>query len=136
MISPHPYIAAAAASVLVALYFVPSASASPSDDAAQTVSHARTVEQTRSAGQTRATVGRTRTVEQAAATRSTGGGRVSAADSLTTDTGSGGLADTGAMNTKPYLLGGTVFLLAGAGLVVNAGRRSRRELAEDENEDA
>lgn len=142
MISPHPYIAAAAASVLVALYFVPSASASPSDDTAQTVSHARTAGQTRSVGptrsvgRTRATVGQTRTVEQAAATRSTGGGRVSAADSLTTDIGSGGLADTGAMNTKPYLLGGTVFLLAGAGLVVNAGRRSRRELAEDEDEDA
>lgn len=39
------------------------------------------------------------------------------------------LADTGAINTKPYVVGGAVFLVAGAGLIVNAGRRSRREAA-------
>lgn len=116
MLSPRPYVAAAAASVLVALYFVPSASASadPGDTPARTVDQVQTV-------------------DQATATNSSGS-QVSAADTLTTDTGSGGLADTGAMNTKPYLLGGTVFLLAGAGLVINAGRRSRRELAEEEGE--
>ncbi len=112
MLSPRPYVAAAAASVLVALYFVPSASASPSDDTAPTAT-------------ARSTSGPATTTDTAGT-----------ASALTTDTGSGGLADTGAMNTKPYLLGGSVFLLAGAGLVVNAGRRSKRELAEEESEDA
>jgi hypothetical protein len=35
------------------------------------------------------------------------------------------LADTGAVDTKPYIVGGAVFLVAGAGLVLDAGRRSR-----------
>src|SRR5437660_270702 len=30
-----------------------------------------------------------------------------------------GLADTGAVNTKPYVVGGAVFLVAGAGLIVD-----------------
>lgn len=36
------------------------------------------------------------------------------------------LADTGAMDTKPYLIGGSGFLVVGAGLLVNAARRSRQ----------
>ena len=35
------------------------------------------------------------------------------------------LADTGAVDTKPYLIGGAAFLVVGAGLVLDAGRRSR-----------
>ncbi|MDX6354451.1 MAG: hypothetical protein QOF98_1354, partial [Streptomyces sp.] len=37
-----------------------------------------------------------------------------------------GLADTGSVDTKPYVIGGAAFLVAGAGLVLNAGRRSRQ----------
>jgi len=86
MSSPRPYVAAAAASVLAALYFVPSASASPSQAPAQApTSHA-----------------------------------------AVTTAQSGDLADTGAMDTTPYVIGGAVFLVAGAGLVLNAGRRSRQ----------
>jgi hypothetical protein len=87
--SPRPYVAAAAASVLAALYFVPSATASP-NDASATTAHTR----------------------QAATTRS--GHHL-------------GLADTGAIDTKPYVVGGAAFLVAGAGLMFNAGRRSREE---------
>lgn len=36
------------------------------------------------------------------------------------------LADTGSIDTKPYLIGGSVFLVAGAALVIDATRRSRR----------
>ncbi|MEE4543580.1 hypothetical protein V2S66_16560 [Streptomyces sp. V4-01] len=93
MTSPRPYVAAAAASVLAALYFVPSASASPSHDAPA----------------------------RAATSRSVTAGSPSAQ--------LGGLADTGAVDTKPYLVGGAAFLVAGAGLVLNAGRRARRSEA-------
>lgn len=37
----------------------------------------------------------------------------------------GDLADTGAVDTTPYLVGGGVFLAVGAGLVLGAGRRAR-----------
>ncbi|WP_414720741.1 hypothetical protein [Streptomyces sp.] len=89
MTSPRPYVAAAAASVLAALYFVPSATASPHQDA-------------------------------------------SAAKSATTATRSAselGLADTGSVDTRPYVIGGAAFLVVGAGLVLNAGRRSRETAA-------
>ncbi|MFI0940686.1 hypothetical protein [Streptomyces sp. NPDC021020] len=38
----------------------------------------------------------------------------------------GDLADTGAFNTKPYLIGGAVFLVVGAGLLVESTRRARQ----------
>lgn len=41
----------------------------------------------------------------------------------------GDLADTGAVDTKPYVIGGAAFLVAGAGLVLNAGRRSREAVS-------
>lgn len=91
MTSPRPYVAAAAASVLAAVYFVPSASASPDSGAtAQTA----------------------RTTASAAAPAHAGKS----------------LADTGAIDTKPYVVGGAAFLIAGAGLVFNATRRSRAAL--------
>lgn len=89
MASPRPYVAAAAAAVLAALYFVPSAHAAPA--AASGAAPARSAATTQ-------------------------------ADPA------GGLAETGMIDTKPYVIGGAVFLLAGAGLVVNATRRSRHAL--------
>ncbi|WP_431948866.1 hypothetical protein [Actinacidiphila sp. bgisy167] len=35
------------------------------------------------------------------------------------------LADTGSVDTTPYLVGGTAFLGLGAALLINAGRRAR-----------
>jgi hypothetical protein len=92
--SPRPYVVAAAAAVMAAVYFVPSAHATQQDDPG------------------------------------------SARTSAVTGTGTPGeLADTGAMNTKPYLIGGSGFLVVGAGLLVNAARRSRQEAdAADEPE--
>lgn len=92
MASPRPYVAAAAAAVLAALYFVPSAHAS------------------------------TPAVATTATTRAGAAGP------------SGGLAETGMIDTKPYVIGGAVFLVAGAGLVVNATRRSRHALQAAEAE--
>ncbi|MDD1063075.1 hypothetical protein NMG29_33635 [Streptomyces cocklensis] len=86
MASPRPYVAAAAAAVLAALYFVPSASASP-QHAPATASHTTT--------------------------------GVPASQHLD-------LADTGSIDTKPYVIGGSAFLVAGAALVVDATRRARR----------
>ncbi|WNI17441.1 hypothetical protein [Actinacidiphila sp. ITFR-21] len=94
MTSPRPYIAAAAASVLAALYFVPSATAEPVHSAPA----------------------------HSAASRQT----TTTADGSDQDLG--GLADTGAVDTEPYVIGGAAFLAAGAGLVLNARRRSRDSL--------
>jgi hypothetical protein len=87
-------VVAAAAAVMAAVYFVPSASATQGD---------------------------------APATRT----------SAVSDAGSPDeLADTGAMNTKPYLIGGSGFLVVGAGLLVNAARRSRQEAEAAEEPEA
>jgi hypothetical protein len=87
-------VVAAAAAVMAAVYFVPSASA---------------------------------TQEDAPAART----------GAVTDAGSPDeLADTGAMNTKPYLIGGSGFLVVGAGLLVNAARRSRQEAEAAEEPEA
>jgi hypothetical protein len=85
--SPRPYVAAAAAAVLAALYFVPSASASPQ--------HAPVAKQAHATG------------------------AVPASQDLD-------LADTGSIDTTPYVIGGSAFLVAGAALVVDATRRARR----------
>ncbi|SFF80876.1 hypothetical protein SAMN05216251_13012 [Actinacidiphila alni] len=99
MTSPRPYVAAAAAAALGALFFVPSASASPDDavSSAKTAAHASAA------------------VTSTAAHADNGGEHV-------------GLADTGSIDTKPYVIGGAAFLVAGAGLVVNASRRARQSL--------
>jgi hypothetical protein len=98
-----PYVAAAAAAVLGALYFVPSASA--------TAEHMPTTVSPASVHKTTA---------DTAATTATG-----------TGTGTAGqqLANTGSVNTTPYLIGGTGFLGVGAALVINASRRARQDPA-------
>lgn len=95
MTSPRPYVAAAAAAVLAAVFFVPSATASPGHD-----STAKTTS-TKSSNAL--------TVEHHATAKVV-------------------LADTGAIDTKPYVIGGASFLVAGAGLILNAGRRARQAL--------
>ncbi|WP_328468494.1 hypothetical protein [Streptomyces sp. NBC_00448] len=100
MASPRPYVAVAAAAVLAALYFVPSAHAGTA-----TVADTFTVAATAPAATSARTPATTTQAEPA-----------------------GSLAETGMIDTKPYVIGGAVFLLAGAGLVVNATRRSRHAL--------
>jgi hypothetical protein len=85
------YIAAAAAGILGALYFVPNASATAEHPAKA------------SAPVTTSTTQQSGTTSQQA------------------------LADTGAVDTTPYLIGGTAFLGIGAGLVINASRRAPYE---------
>jgi hypothetical protein len=90
------FVAAAAAGILGALYFVPNASASAEHTT-------KTPESVTSASAATRTTPKTGT-----ATRQE-------------------LADTGAVDTTPYLIGGTAFLGIGAGLVINASRRTRYE---------
>ncbi|WP_030020624.1 hypothetical protein [Streptomyces monomycini] len=102
--------AAAAGSVLLALWFVPSANA--------TVEHGeRTPHDTpRSAQQA------PKTQPHAATQTST--------DQQNSATGQGTLlADTGAFDTTPYVVGGAAFLGIGAGLVGFSVRRSRGDVA-------
>lgn len=97
--------------MLAALYFVPSATASPDQSAsAQSAT----------------------TQRAAAASQPNQVSQVSQADQTSQSSQSAqnlGLADTGAIDTKPYVVGGAAFLVAGAGLVLNAGRRSRQAAA-------
>ncbi|OIJ65101.1 hypothetical protein WN71_025140 [Streptomyces mangrovisoli] len=88
--------ATAAATVLGALWFVPSAHASQ-DDSARTASPAVTQ-------QARVTTG---------------------ADSAAAAQSGSQLADTGSVDTTPYVVGGTLFLTLGAGFVVYSVRRER-----------
>jgi hypothetical protein len=97
--SPRPYVAAAAAAVLAAVFFVPSATASPGHDSTAKTTSTSTSTKTSN----------TLTVEHHATAKVV-------------------LADTGAIDTKPYVIGGASFLVAGAGLILNAGRRARQAL--------
>jgi hypothetical protein len=92
--------AAAAGAVLCALWFVPSANA--------------TVESDTTASQTQMQPGESaQGLAQQSITSSESG-----SESLS-------LADTGSVDTTPYLLGGTTLLGCGAALVAVAGHRSR-----------
>lgn len=82
--------------MLAALFFVPSATASPGHGSAD-----KAVTHTGTAAPASGTAHATQTL---------------------------GLADTGSIDTTPYVVGGAAFLVAGAGLVLNAGRRTRRTL--------
>jgi LPXTG-motif cell wall-anchored protein len=97
--------ATAAASLLGALWFVPSANAtsdSPVRDAVAASPSPQVAEQARIAATT-------------------------AGESVTgTGTGTGArLADTGSFDSTPYVLGGTLFLTLGAGFVAYSVRRER-----------
>jgi hypothetical protein len=94
--------AAAAGTLLCALWFVPSA-------------HASQDAQVRT-GTSESTA--TRVTQQARA--------LSEATSEATGDATG-LADTGSPDTTPYVIGGTLFLAVGAGFVVYSVRRERLE---------
>ncbi|WP_203227217.1 hypothetical protein [Streptomyces cyaneogriseus] len=95
--------ATAAGSLLCALWFVPSANATPDNPAPQTPSvtpSAQVTQQARAASATQA------------ADLGTTGEQVR-------------LADTGSFDSTPYVVGGTLFLTLGAGFVVYSVRRER-----------
>ncbi|WP_037861371.1 LAETG motif-containing sortase-dependent surface protein [Streptomyces sp. NRRL S-340] len=123
--------AAAAGTLLGALWFVPSASASgdtPARAVADAVPTAHATERGRAAGTTadRAADGTTAT----ATGSGSGSGDTATAEGTAGAggaAGSGGteLADTGSVDTTPYVVGGSLFLAAGAGFVVYSVRRER-----------
>ncbi|MFI6353031.1 LPXTG cell wall anchor domain-containing protein [Streptomyces sp. NPDC050743] len=94
--------ATAAATLLCALWFVPSANASQdsSDRASTETSTTQLTQQARAVSQATAETAR------------------EAADGTQ-------LADTGSIDTTPYVVGGTLFLGVGAGFVVYSVRRER-----------
>jgi hypothetical protein len=100
--------ATAAGTLLCALWFVPSANASqdaPARETAATSASTRVTQVTH--------------VTQARAVTATSAG---AADRAAEETE---LADTGAFDTTPYVIGGSLFLAVGAGFVVYSVRRER-----------
>ncbi|MFD9327476.1 MULTISPECIES: hypothetical protein [unclassified Streptomyces] len=100
--------ATAAGTLLGALWFVPSANATQ-DEPVQHVSTSTSASPSASAGSsTTTTVDGTST------------------DSATESGGDGAqLADTGSVDTTPYVIGGTLFLGLGAGFVTYSVRRER-----------
>ncbi|MEU6170928.1 LAETG motif-containing sortase-dependent surface protein [Streptantibioticus parmotrematis] len=100
---------AVAGGLLAALCFVPSASASvehPEHSATASAASAGTTASTRSSGTAAATRHTADTVKGAAAATAAG------------------LADTGSVDTTPYLVGGSAFLGVGAALLLYSRRRA------------
>ncbi|MET7290036.1 LPXTG cell wall anchor domain-containing protein [Streptomyces sp. NPDC005573] len=106
--------ATAAGTLLCALWFVPSANASqntPAPTAARSVSSTTATQVTQQVTQQARAV-------SASAARS--------ADEAARDAADGtALADTGSIDTTPYVIGGTLFLALGAGFVAYSVRRER-----------
>ncbi|MGW1259794.1 hypothetical protein ACWD5Q_32640 [Streptomyces sp. NPDC002513] len=108
--------ATAAGALLSALWFVPSANATPDAPARHTAVSPR--------GALRET--EEDTAQNAAATDATDTGFVRTAAQATDETATyTQLADTGSVDTTPYVVGGTLFLCLGAGFVAYSVRRER-----------
>ncbi|MEV6587676.1 LPXTG cell wall anchor domain-containing protein [Streptomyces acidicola] len=110
--------AAAAGTLLTALWFVPSAEATQDGTEDATGQQALTSMNTDTTTETSTdavTTSGTDAVTTSDSSRSTGPGTQ--------------LADTGSVNTTPYLVGGTVFLGLGAGFVAYSVRRERMALS-------
>ncbi|MFD7713716.1 hypothetical protein ACFV6E_11640 [Streptomyces sp. NPDC059785] len=106
--------ATAAGTLLGALWFVPSANATQNASAQQS------------------STGTSQTSQTSATSRSADAalGASSATDTAQTSAGSADgdgtrLADTGSVDTTPYVIGGTLFLGLGAGFVAYSVRRER-----------
>ncbi|MCX5266878.1 LPXTG cell wall anchor domain-containing protein [Streptomyces sp. NBC_00199] len=117
--------ATAAATLLGALWFVPSANASQGTPA-RTVTTTQVTTQARAASTT--TTGAVTRASDRATDR--GATRTLAASEAVAENGAGvddgvRLADTGSFDTTPYVVGGTTLLALGAGFVVYSIRRER-----------
>ncbi|WP_078916945.1 hypothetical protein [Streptomyces sp. NRRL S-813] len=107
--------ATAAGTLLGALWFVPSANAT--DAQARAVTSAESTAHVTEQGRTASTSVAARAIT---ASGSQAGTRAGSASSDGTE-----LADTGSVDTTPYVVGGTLFLAVGAGFVVYSVRRER-----------
>ncbi|MGW0080587.1 hypothetical protein [Streptomyces sp. NPDC003393] len=107
--------ATAAGTLLGALWFVPSANAT--DATARAVTSARSTAQVTQQGRAASAPVAARAVSEPAARTAT------QAHSPSSDGTE--LADTGSVDTTPYVVGGTLFLALGAGFVVYSVRRER-----------
>ncbi|WP_393078987.1 hypothetical protein [Streptomyces sp. LN704] len=105
--------ATAAGTLLGALWFVPSANATPEAPA----QHGSAPTADRSAATTTAA-----TTTAATTTATTAGAEQAATEPSDDHTR---LADTGSVDTTPYVVGGTLFLGLGAGFVTYSVRRER-----------
>ncbi|MDH6225340.1 cell wall protein [Streptomyces sp. MJP52] len=123
--------AAAAGALLGALSFVPSANATVTSERPETGAvHAVPVSVAAAAGRAPSTAGSPessgmRTVSGPAGTTSPG---LTAGTTVRTTAGDTELADTGAFDTTPYVLGGTAFLGMGAAFLAYSVRRERMGL--------
>ncbi|MFF9521561.1 LAETG motif-containing sortase-dependent surface protein [Streptomyces achromogenes] len=99
--------ATAAGTLLCALWFVPSANASQNTPAKETATISTPTRVTQA---TKVTQVRTVSAPATGADRAAEGAE---------------LADTGAFDTTPYVVGGSLFLAVGAGFVVYSVRRER-----------
>ncbi|MFI9426306.1 LAETG motif-containing sortase-dependent surface protein [Streptomyces achromogenes] len=102
--------ATAAGTLLCALWFVPSANASQNTPAKETAAISTPTRVTQATQVTQVTQVRTVSAPATGADRAAEGAE---------------LADTGAFDTTPYVVGGSLFLAVGAGFVVYSVRRER-----------
>ncbi|MEU0600315.1 hypothetical protein ABZ484_19040 [Streptomyces sp. NPDC006393] len=107
--------ATAAGTLLGALWFVPSANAT--DAPARAVTSAESTAHVTEQGRAASTSVAARAVAGPAARTGTQAGSPSSDGTE--------LADTGSVDTTPYVVGGTLFLAVGAGFVVYSVRRER-----------
>ncbi|MEU6093828.1 hypothetical protein [Streptomyces sp. NPDC047079] len=116
--------ATAAGTLLGALWFVPSANATPEPPGRQTaVSMRASTDEGTTTTSSEGTTTRNADTTDATDTgfaQTTG----TSADGTATDTQ---LADTGSVDTTPYVVGGALFLCLGAGFVTYSVRRERME---------
>ncbi|MGV9243107.1 hypothetical protein [Streptomyces sp. NPDC003710] len=112
--------ATAAGTLLGALWFVPSANATPEAPGRQTAVSTRTSTE-ESTTRNAATADAADTGFARTTTTPADG---SATDGTATETQ---LADTGSVDTTPYVVGGALFLCLGAGFVTYSVRRERME---------
>ncbi|MFE4824173.1 MULTISPECIES: hypothetical protein [Streptomyces] len=112
--------ATAAGTLLGALWFVPSANATPEKPAQP--SNMSTNTTSRTALQASTESGDT---QSGAADASDAGANDTGSDTTGSQDSGTLLADTGSVNTTPYVVGGTLFLGLGAGFVTYSVRRER-----------
>ncbi|MFD7134262.1 LAETG motif-containing sortase-dependent surface protein [Streptomyces sp. NPDC059894] len=119
--------AAAAGTLLGALWFVPNANATQDaparTNAASQTTRAQSGGQAQSAGQAQSG-GQAQSAGQAQSTQVTTQARAASTDLSESGDGTR-LADTGSFDTTPYVAGGTTLLALGAGFVVYSVRRER-----------
>ncbi|MHB9859493.1 hypothetical protein [Streptomyces sp. YIM S03343] len=112
--------ATAAGTLLCALWFVPNANASQATPARSDVSATQQARVTTTRAET-GTVHTSRSMSRSG----TSSGSGTSARYTDADADSTRLADTGAVDTTPYIFGGSLCLAVGAGFVVYSVRRER-----------